>query len=259
MKQKEYKVLGHKVAYSVPESSAEFNALDPKRADAACDEAVSNIIYRSLNPDTRYWFLHGRSEEETKKLVEAGKLPATATAIIGVEEETGIDRKVEELKDKEGKARVKNGEPVTKFIEAEEVFYNRVLATLVADKKYASEDLARAHFQDLIASVAAEVPFDVASAEKTERGPKKLAIKYKNTAAKVLTLGNLDKVNANQLTKIGKSFEVSGDNTKLFAGSFEDSTGKEVQFSVSDKDAEALGWLIKEYFDWKASQEMLSL
>lgn len=258
MKQQEYKVLGHKVAYNVTESSVEFNKLDPKRTDAANDEAVANIVYRSMNPDTRYWFLHGRTEEETKKLVEAGKLPSTATAIVGVEAETGIDRKTEEAKGKDGKVRMKDGVPVTKFIEAEEVYYNRAIAELVAEKKYSSEEAVREHFQPIIAAIALEVPFDPTASEAAEKGPKKLAAKYKLAAAKSLSLGTVEHINTNLFTKINKTFTASGDTSKLFEGVF-DNNGEQVPFKVSDKDAEALGWLIKEYLDWKASQELLTM
>lgn len=258
MTKKEYKVLGHKVNYNVTESSAEFNKLDPKRPDAANDEAVANIVYRSMNPDTRYWFLHGRSEEETKKLVEAGKLPSTAKAIVGVEEETGIDRKTEEVKGKDGKVRMRDGVAVTRFTEAEEEYYKRAIAELVNEKKFSSEEAVREHFQPLIEQIALEVPFDIVAAESAERGPKKLAAKYKLAAAKSLSLGTVDGVNANLLSKINKSFTPTGDTEKLFEGVFEHNN-EQVPFKVSDKDAEAYGWLIKEYMDWKASQELLAM
>lgn len=248
MKAKQFKTLGHQITYQVPESSEEFNKLDPKRPDAACDEATNNIVYRSMHPETRYVFLHGR--EEVLNEDKTVKLPK----IVGVEEETGIERKTKPVIDpKTNKPRQKDGEDVTTFDESEEKFYNRVLATLVEQKKFASEDAARAHFQPLIESIASEVPFDVTAAERTERGPKKLAAKYKVAAAKVLAIGNVDAVNANQLKQIEKSFTPTGDTSKMFTGSYE-VDGKETSFSVSDKDAEALGWLIKEYLDFKAEQ-----
>ncbi len=250
MKQNEYKVLGHKVKYNVPENSAEFNLLDPKRPDAACEEATSNIVYRGMNPETRYTFLHGRDAVEAKD----GK--PGVSAIVGVEAETEIPRKTKPSLGKDGKARVKDGVEVTVWDESEEVYYNRVLATLVETKKYASEDAARAHFDPLIVSIAAEVPFDVTQAERSERGPLKLAEKYKKTAAMVITNGTLDRVNSNQLAKIGKSFTLTNDTTKMYAGSVVVKEGEPaVTYNVSDKDAEALGRLIKEYQDWKADQE----
>lgn len=272
MKNKEYKVLGHKVNYNVPETSAEFNKLDPKREDAACDEAVANIVYRSMNPDTRFWFLHGRDAVEAKD-----SAPAVA-AIVGVEtlledmfkdvvyddkdkaDDNTVARRTEIAKNAKGEVKMKDGAEVTKFVEAEEVYYNRALALAVKYKKFASEDAARAHFQPLIEQIAAEVPFDVTQAERTDRGPKKLAAKYKLAAAKSIALGNVEKLNTGVLTKIGKVFSPTNDTTKMFTGKYPakaaDGSETQVDFSVSDKDADTLGWLIKEYSDWKSQQEL---
>lgn len=262
MIKQEFRVLGHKIHYNVAESSEEFNKLDPKRKDAARDEAVNNIVYRSMNPDTRYWFLHGFSADDAKKLSESN--PGTTYELYdGVEEETGIPRKTEPAKNKAGEVRMKDGVEVTKFIEPEEVYYNRVIATLVSDKKYASEDVAREHFQPFIERIASYVPFDVTEAEHAERGPKKLAAKYKIAAAKAMSIGTVEKLNKLFEPAIGKTFTATNDSTKMFSGKYphKDSSGDETQvdFSVSDKDAEQLGWLVKEYQDWKASQELAAL
>jgi hypothetical protein len=247
MTTKEYRVLGHQVKYNVTESSEEFNKLDPGRKDAANDEAVANIVYRGMNPITRYDFLHGREAVEAKDGTPA------ISAIKGVEAETGIDRKTEEVKGKDGKVRMKDGVPMTRFIEAEEVFYNRVLEQLVQDKKFASEDAARAHFQPIIELIAKEVPFDVKAREAGERGPKKLPADCKLQAAKILTEGSTDNANS-RFESIGKKFEPTGDTSVMFTGSFPGSDGKDVSFNVSEKDAVTLGWLLKEWKAWYATQ-----
>src|SRR5215831_3436075 len=78
---KPFKSLGHLFRYYVSATSADFNRLDTKRPDAANEEAVSNIAYRTMHPDWRYWFLHGREAVEAKDGTPA------VTAIKGVEEE----------------------------------------------------------------------------------------------------------------------------------------------------------------------------
>jgi hypothetical protein len=276
MKDQQFRVLGHEVIYKVPESSEEFNKLDPKRPDAACEEATNNIVYRSMNPDTRYWFLHGLSAEEIKKGAETNTALANAQPYEGVEsemehllEDVTLDkdetasRKTIVAKNSKGEVRMKDGVEVTKFSESEEVFYNRVIALAVKYKKFASEDVAREHFDPTIKRIASYVPFDVTQAERAERGPVRLAGKYKLAAAKSLALGTTEKLNGLFQPTIGKTFAATNDTTKMFTGKYPakkaDGSEEQVDFSVSDKDAEALGWLIKGYQDWKASQELAAL
>lgn len=258
MIKKEYKTLGHKVEYMVPADSAEFNKLDPKRQDAANDEATANIVYRSMHPTVRFTFLHGLDAEECKKLNESNTLNGiTAEPWVGLEADTGIDRFTEPVKGKDGKVRMKDGEEVTRFIESEERYYDRVKSTLVEQKKYASEDAVADHYDPIVKRLASYVAFDPTETERVDRGPKKLAAKYKLTAAKVLAMGNVNNVNANQLSKINKSFTPTaavGPEDKMYSGTYVDASGKEVQFTVLDADADTLGWLIKEYSDWKANQ-----
>jgi hypothetical protein len=281
MKAKEYKVLGHKVAYNVTESSDEFNKLDPSRKDASNDEAVANIVYRSMNPETRFTFLHGRDAIEAKdgqpglagiigveQEVSSWELPVPtgATYADGTPVDTWERRTKEVLDKKTGKPRVKDGEPVVIYNEAEEVYYNRVAAMSVAAKKFAAEDAFREHFQPLIEKIALEIKFDPTAPERAERGPRKLAFKYKAVAAKQIMNKTLDAVNANQLAKINKVFALrtpaEGEAPDRFTGSYEekavDGTVTTINFDVDNKDAEALGWLIKEYLDWKANQVMAS-
>ena len=288
MKQDKYKVLGHEVLYNVPETSAEFNALphDEKVIDPCLEEAKANIVYRSMNPDTRFLFLHGRSQEEVDAAAKATP-PKTLLLITGVEQavETmtedvtdvaalamkyadgevaqSFSRRTKVSKNKKGEVRKNDaGEEITSFDEPEEQYYNRVIAGLVAAKKFASEDAVRAHFQPLIASIANEVPFDIMAGPREARGPKKLAAKYKLAAAKVIVAGTLDSLNANQLVSISKSYTLTNDTSKMFEGTIP-ADGKrftsDTSFKVSDKDAEALGWLIKEWSDWRATQAMTDI
>lgn len=97
---------------------------------------------------------------------------------------------------------------------------------------------------------------DAKAKERKPRLPTKLADKYKKTAAMIITNGTLDRVNSNQLAKIGKSFTPSNDTSKMYSGEVVVKEGQPpVTYNVSDKDAEALGRLVKEYQDWKADQE----
>lgn len=275
---KKTKVMGHEVTYMVTGSSIDFNKLDSKRTDAANDEAVNNIVYRSMNPWTRYYFLHGRDE------VKATDGTITTTAIVGFEDQieklaSGIEltdddktkgqtfaRKTSVVM-KDGKPKLKDGVEVTRFDEAEDEYYKRALALAVKYKIFSSIESAQATFDSQMKSIATEVVFDVAASESAERGPKKLAAKYKITAAVILTKGTLAKVNENLLSKISESFEPKNDTSKMFTGKTLVKTNKldaegkpvfiEVEYNVSDSDAEALGWLYKRYQDWKNEQEAL--
>ena len=278
MKNQQFKVLGHEVEYTVPESSEEFNKLDPKRADAACAEANNNIVYRSMNPYTRDWFLNGVSldDEDLKKLIAANPT-VKYEPYIGVETEmeellkdTKFEddsetpsRKREVAKNSKDQVSMKDGVPVMKPTESQERYYNRVLGLAVKYKKFGSEDLARAHFDPVIKRLASYVPFDVTEREVGERGPRKLKGTYKIAAAKAISIGTVEKLNKLFEPAIGKTFTATNDTTKVFTGKYPtkaaDGTEQQVDFSVSDKDAESLGWLIKEYQDWKAAQELASL
>lgn len=264
MTTKEYRTLGYALPFEVPDSVEEFNKnawkADAGEGNPCLNEGINNIIYRGSLAEFRYIFLHGREEKKDDKGV------VLETAIVGVEDQTEVKRQTEEVKGKDGKVRVKDGEPVTKFTESEEKYFDRVIATLVESKKFASEDLARAHFEPFAKQVAAEVRFDAAAKEKSFAGPRKLAARYKLTAARIIAAGTIAKANTNYLSNIGKVFEPTGDTSKLYKGSYEvldpatkKPTGKTAEVEVSDKDAETLGWLLKEYQDWKASQEQASM
>jgi len=277
MKEQKFKVLGHEIYYTVAESSAEFNKLDLIRPDAACAEANNNIVYRSMNPFTRDWFLHGfdLADDDVKKLVAANPtfeyIPfegvesemETLLANAPLEPNEIPTRKRIVAKNAKGEVRTKDGVEVTKFDESQEIYYNRILQLAVKYKKFGSEDLARDHFDPIIKRLASYVPFDVTEREIGERGPKKLAGRFKLAASKSLAVGSIDKLNKLFSTTINKQFTPTNDTSKMFTGKYPNKAadGSEVQvdFNVSDKDAEALGWLVKEYQDWKSTQELAAL
>lgn len=260
MTTKEYRTLGYALPFEVPATVEEFNRnawkADQGEGNPCLNEGINNIIYRGSLAEFRYVFLHGREEKKDDKGV------VLETAIVGVEDQTEIKRQTEEVKGKDGKVRMKDGEPVTKFTESEEKYFDRVVASLVESKKFASEDLARAHFEPFAKQVAGEIRFDAAARERSFAGPRKLAAKYKLTAARIIAAGTIAKANTNYLSNIGKVFEPTNDMSKVYTGTYEvldpatkKPTGKTAQVEVSDKDAETLGWMLKEYQDWKAAQE----
>jgi len=275
---KPFKSLGHLIRYYVAATSADFNKLDPKRPDACCEEATNNIVYRSMHPDLRQWFLHGREAMDAKDSQPA------VSAIKGVEEEvmswelpiptmangqpflyldkTPVDswsRATKVAKNTKGEVRMKDGEQVEVFDasrDTEDSYYNRVIAMSVAAKKFASEDAARDHWQQLAETIALEVPFDVEARERVSRLPAKLPTKDKVTAAVIITRGTVERfltTNMNQVRE-GVTWTATNDASKMYAGTAV-VKGVEVQYNVSDKDAESLGKLVREYREWKADQE----
>ena len=252
MTKQQFKSLQMAVSFEVPATVDEFDT-NGKKVGACLAEAINNVIYRGTLAKFRDRFLHGQ-KADTEKLI---------AAIEGVEARTGIERSSEPVLDKEKKPVVKDGEPVTKYNESEADYYKRVLATLVEQGKYASDEEALASFQSLADEVAVSIPFDASASEYKAAGPKKLAAKYKLTAARIIANNSIEKANANYLSKIGKTFTTTGDATKLFKGTYEEldpatkkPTGKALTVEVSDKDAEALGWYLKEYQDWKSAQDL---
>lgn len=260
---KQYRSLGFDINLEVPETVDEFNKnawkAETGEGNPCLTEATANVIYRGSLAEFRDTFLHGKPEEKDDK----GNV--ISAAIKGVEETTGISRNTEEVKGKDGKVRMKDGEPVTAYTESQDKYFDRVLATLVKENKFASEETARESFKTLADEVAKSIKFDAAARERAAAGPKKLPAKYKLTAARLIANGKLDVTNSQYLVKIGKSFApapaVPGETPKLFTGTYEvkdPTTGAMVQktVEVSDKDAETLGWLLKEFNDWQSSQTL---
>jgi hypothetical protein len=119
----------------------------------------------------------------------------------------------------------------------------------------AEVDTACREFKDEDGTIAA-LAVDIKGVERKAPQPKKLPAKYKITAARILAAGNVQSFNTKRLVSIGKSFTETGDTTKMFTATFEDKDKTQKTVNVSDKDAEALGWLVREYNDWKVAQDL---
>jgi len=174
---------------------------------------------------------------------------------------------------KDGKPKVDSeGNEVTTWIESQGSFVKRFAAIQGWD------DLKQ--FQSQIDAWAKSLPdvgedgkptgtthalaVDAKAAERKPKAPPVLAKKYKVIAAVKLQSGNgaIEDFNKRVLSKIEKVFtptpadQVKPD-AKRFSGTFdvlEKGETKSVTLDVLDQDAESLGWLVKEYLDWVASQ-----
>lgn len=243
-----------------PSTVEEFDTI-AKKPGTALQRAREYVRFHITLGEVRDTFLHGTDAVAATETVPARE------KFVGVEESTGIARNTKPVL-KDGKPKVVDNEVVTEYDETQKDYFDRVIATLVKDGKFGNEDEARASFQPQFDTAIKLVGFPAAKAESKAKAPTKLAAKYKVAAAKVIAKGTVDSVNSNQLAKINKSFapapSVEGEVVKFYTGTYpdgqnEDGSPKQVSFSVSDKDADTLGWLIKEYFDWKAQQEMLAI
>lgn len=222
----ETKSLAHKFKISAPSTVEEFDKM-AKKDGATLDAAVQQEIAHGTLGDVRDVF------------------------VALIEEETGIARRdigtglFEEV---EGK-RTEITKP-----EKHQAYYDRVCA----EKGLDSDKEPFAHLAARISEGGdKEVKFDPSVRER-KTPIAKLAKKYKDAAAIVIMNGTVDRLNENQLSLIGKSFTATGDTSKMYSGKAIVGKGdkqKEVEFNVSDKDAEALGWLYKQYRDWKEQQE----
>lgn len=169
-----------------------------------------------------------------------------------VEEETGIERQSKVV------GKTKGGKDILQY-EADGKYLNRVMSSKGWDDLSAYQsrvDDACLNFKEEGSDTSAPLACDVAERERKAPKSIKLAAKYKVAAARVIAIGNIEAVNANQLAKINKGFTATGDMSVPYTGTYVDADNKEVAFTVSDKDAEALGRLIKEYRDWKDVQEL---
>lgn len=250
MQEVKLKSLGMEGTGQEPSTVEEFDAI-AKKVGTCLTRAREYVRFHITLGDVRSIFLHGQEGKP-----EADGKPAVEE-VIGVEDLTKIPRNTVPVL-KEGKAVVKDGEPVVEYDESEKLYFNRVIATLVKDGKHADEDEARASFQELFDQAIKVVGFPAEASERKPTGPKRLPAKYKISAAITIALGNVEKVNT-LMAPIKKTFTASGDDTKKFAGKATLPNGKEVNYDVSDKDAETLGWLLKEYQDYRTTQELASM
>lgn len=181
-----------------------------------------------------------------------------------LEDETGIERKMKDT----GKVD-KDKNPIMAPDESEGEYAKRVCAEKGWDDLTSLQsklETAARNFKAEGEETAKPLAVDITEKERKAPQPKKLANKYKLTAARIIAAGNIDAFNKNYLAQISKSFTASGDTSKMFKGTYEvvdpvtkKPTGTTNSVEVSDKDAEALGWLIKEYQDWKAAQDQAAM
>ena len=147
-----------------------------------------------------------------------------------LEETTKIERKTKDTGKKSA-----DGGSILSFDESEGEYATRVCATL------GREDLTALQPQFDAACAAANegkgLSVDILRPERKPSLPKKLAAKYAEKATAIITNGNVDKFLAKFTQVVGRTvtFTASGD---------------------AKKDAEALGWLAKEYTDKIASQAL---
>jgi len=253
MKQQKYSSLGLDVNLSVPETLDEFDA-NAKKAGACLAEAISNVVYRGSLAEFRYHFLHGISQQEIDEDKEHATFAEGTQPIQGVEDLTKIERKTVQVKDKAGNPVVKDGEPVTNFDpeDSEAKYFKRVCA---------EKSVEPSSFQSTADAVATALVFDASASERKATGPKKLAAKYKEKAAAVIANGTTETfITAKFVPTVGRTptFTLTNDQTKTFSVTWKSGDATK-NATVSDKDAEALGWLVKEYSDAIAAQATGSL
>lgn len=225
MKQKDYSSLGIKFKLAVPESVEEFDSL-AKAAGGCLTEATNNVVYRGVLADFRNTFLHGREADATNGL----------SAIEGIEQTTGIERKTKPVLKDDGSPVLKDGDAVVEYDETEGVFFKRVCAQL----KFEAE-----HFAKQAQAVADQMVFDPSAQERKAPGPKKLAAQYKEAAERIISNGNFEK----QSEKLSKILGV--------APLVLVNTGDAVADTA--KNAENLGWLVKSWSDAEAKKKMVAL
>lgn len=223
MKTKRYGTLkGLELPVNVYESYEEADAAAGKLF-ALGDEGNDNMAYRGPLADGR---------ELICQIVE------TATGIPMLTKDTGE-------KDDKGNA-------ILEVIENEGAYVKRVCA----EKGW--EDLkafqAELDMQAAAANEGKGLSVDIKAKTRKSSLPKKLAAKYKDGAAKLLAgFGNLDKFAAAFENTVGRAlgFTRTDDMAVPYAIKHSkknaDGTIAELSATVSNKDAETLGWLVKEY------------
>lgn len=212
MKNSPVNTLGFKdLSYDVPSTAEEFDQL-AGRVGACVDEANANIKYRGTLTDFRASFLHGLHVGEGDKAIN----------IAGVEETTGIERKREPVLDKDGKQKTKgeDKEPLFKFIETEEDYFDRVLATIAQQNTESGSgpttvDAVRATFKDTAQEILSSpaLAFDPKRQERLPAGPKKVP-QYALRIAEKIVKGGGAEASASKLTSL-LGYEVKPDVESL--------------------------------------------
>lgn len=169
-----------KLTKSVPATVDEFDQM-AKESGAALREANRNVLYRSTLATFRNAFLHGSDAEGTE-----GQ-PDYVPAVEGLDKITGIERLTKvtkpEVKNAEG---VVTEEAVEAWAETEQDYFDRVMAQLVKDGKFASVEAAEAEYLPTAQQVLDSIPFDPSKAERKSAGPKKTPKTYVEVAEEIV-------------------------------------------------------------------------
>ena len=199
----------------------------------------------------------GLLREANNNMAYRGVLPAVRDLICTiVEEASGVER------EKKVVGKTKAGKDIIQW-EADGRYVKRAMAAkgwddLTQFQTQLEEQCRNYKESEDVNAMAAPLAVDVKGREYAAKGPKRLAAIYKITAARVLAANSVDAFNSKRLVDIGKTFVPTGDTSKMFDATFEDN-GSTKKVSVSDKDAEALGWMVKEWNDWRSKQELANI
>jgi len=215
MKVQQFKSMGLAVNLQVPSTVKEFDE-NAKKEGACLVEAINNVVYRGSLAEFRDLFLHGREADK-----EANP---PVTAIKGLEDVTKIARKTKATGKKDDK-----GNAIEVFDETEGEYFDRVCSQLKVEAT---------HFQKLADEVAAALKFDASARERKPTGPKKLAAKYKDTAAAIMAGPNLKRFLTDLEKMVGVKWTATGDK---------------------EKDTESLGWQVKAMIEYKEKQQLAAL
>lgn len=203
--------------YNVPSDIAEFDRL-AKYEGAALAEANKNVLYRGVLTEFRYAFIHGVEETKDGDSIVQSK-------ISGLEELTSIERKTKvtkpEVKDADGKI---TQEEVLTFDEKEQVYVDRVFATLVAGGTFPSLEAAVAAYEPLAQAILDTIAFDPSKSERVT-GPKKTPKTYVAIAEELVKLaGNVEGAVARFNAKTGRNVDATLE--ALAKGIWEDQTAQ---------------------------------
>jgi hypothetical protein len=104
---------------------------------------------------------------------------------------------------------------------------------------------------------AAPLAVDLSGTVRKAGGGPKLANVYKLAALKSITLGTVDRVNSQMLSKLTppQVFVPSNDTTSMFTAQI-DINGEVKECTASAKDVEVYGQMIKSYQDWSTANLM---
>jgi cyclophilin family peptidyl-prolyl cis-trans isomerase len=166
-------VLGYDLPMEAPETVEEFDTL-AKRAGACLAESIANVTYRGVSPQIRSLFTEGVEKQTGKKF-------KTKTVPTGEKDTEGNPTYEEVVDESEGR------------------YFSRVLAELVSEGKYPSEEAARGSFESIALEAASKVRFDpsVTISEPKAKKPSKAALA---TIDLLISKGSTAEVLASRLT-----------------------------------------------------------